>query len=448
MVQTQTEGRCGSPKKVPTPTPRPSPSPSATPTQNTETNSVSAQAQQCKAQFESLYQKCDSQINDTSYSCDEKNDSGMNSVANTASQVALMLGQQTAASIQAACSKMGDVAQAANGAVAAYRLTCSNSIKDCRSSCQDAIDYAKQNESCLAPFQGVGQPLVANGSSGGLLAKAVAEDKAKRCSDFDAKVSQANQAIQNYGLTSANATQCANLTSGESTPPPEFCKANPTYPGCAGAASTDCNNPQVAATSKVCICSKNPTDPTCLSGQVAQDSGVGAGGGIDASSRLGTNNDAEDFSGDIPSTPPISQGTSGLTSGQPIDGKQGAGAPIGESSSHSANTKKDGTGKVAAADSANSEGGGGYYGGSGSAFPSSSGGSSEKSAYAQVPASSTSNTQPGSPDLRQFLPGGKYGPRQRGVAGASGPDGITGPHSNIWQKIQNRYQFVSPTLMP
>jgi hypothetical protein len=34
------------------------------------------------------------------------------------------------------------------------------------------------------------------------------------------------------------------------------------------------------------------------------------------------------------------------------------------------------------------------------------------------------------------------------VAGSSGPDGITGPHSNIWQKVNNRYRTVVPTLLP
>jgi hypothetical protein len=36
----------------------------------------------------------------------------------------------------------------------------------------------------------------------------------------------------------------------------------------------------------------------------------------------------------------------------------------------------------------------------------------------------------------------------RGLAGISGPDGITGPHSDIWKKIQNRYQIKTSELMP
>lgn len=50
-------------------------------------------------------------------------------------------------------------------------------------------------------------------------------------------------------------------------------------------------------------------------------------------------------------------------------------------------------------------------------------------------------------DLRKFLPGGHVDPR-RALAGATGPDGITGPYSNIWHKINNRYFSIRPTLRP
>jgi hypothetical protein len=38
----------------------------------------------------------------------------------------------------------------------------------------------------------------------------------------------------------------------------------------------------------------------------------------------------------------------------------------------------------------------------------------------------------------------------RGLAGITGPDGITGPHTDIWKKIQNRYQvqMEASKLMP
>jgi hypothetical protein len=50
-------------------------------------------------------------------------------------------------------------------------------------------------------------------------------------------------------------------------------------------------------------------------------------------------------------------------------------------------------------------------------------------------------------DLKQFLPGGKMDPA-RGLAGISGPDGITGPNSDIWKKINIRYFSVKHSLLP
>jgi hypothetical protein len=61
-----------------------------------------------------------------------------------------------------------------------------------------------------------------------------------------------------------------------------------------------------------------------------------------------------------------------------------------------------------------------------------------------------SDAKNGLPDLRQFLPGGYADPRAHvGVTGLQvGIDGITGPHTDIWKKIQNRYQVLQGTLQP
>ena len=87
-------------------------------------------------------------------------------------------------------------------------------------------------------------------------------------------------------------------------------------------------------------------------------------------------------------------------------------------------------------------GGGGSFGGSGYG-----GGSGERNAAGMAGAAGAAKGK-GGPDLSKFLPGGQYDPKLRGLAGSGGPDGITGPHSNIWQKIQNRYRVMSPTLLP
>lgn len=53
----------------------------------------------------------------------------------------------------------------------------------------------------------------------------------------------------------------------------------------------------------------------------------------------------------------------------------------------------------------------------------------------------------GGPDWRKFLPGGQYDPR-RGIAGVTGPDGITGPATDLFGKVHNRYGAVGHTLKP
>ncbi|WP_374029629.1 hypothetical protein [Bdellovibrio bacteriovorus] len=407
--------------------------------QNQGGNQNQQQANQCVQQFEALLSQCNSQVDETSYQCDEKNDSGMTGVADTASQIALLMGQQTAASVQAACGKMGDLSQAAQGAVAAYRLNCSNSIKTCRETCDAPKNYVNSNATC---FNGG-----AGAANNGVYALSRAQSARDRCNNFDSKVQQAQQAIQNYGATAANASQCEEQTKGEATPPPDVCKQNPQIAGCTPAGPIDCSKPEMA-TNKVCVCSKTPTDPMCTNLGKASDVMVG-GGSFDPASRLNSGS-SDDFGGDIPDTPAISHGK--LPSGGPgeaVDGKQGAGADLATNPGSGSSLAGAGGGRSGAgggaADNATGGGSGFYGGGSGGGVFGGGGGGARGAAgsYGKVGANGKA---PGA-DLRQFLPGGKFDPR-RGVAGVSGPDGITGPHSNIWQKIQNRYQVVSPSLIP
>lgn len=86
-------------------------------------------------------------------------------------------------------------------------------------------------------------------------------------------------------------------------------------------------------------------------------------------------------------------------------------------------------------------GGGGLFGGSGSK----SGGGISSWFGGEKPQAAVN-----APDLRQFLPGGAKDPRKhRGIAGrAVGADGMSGPHANIWQMINNRYQYKKASLLP
>ncbi|KHD89894.1 MAG: hypothetical protein OM95_00980 [Bdellovibrio sp. ArHS] len=446
IVQTQTEGYCGKRPGSSTPsstqTRQPPDQNSGQNQNNQNQNQNQNQQSQCYTQYESLLQQCNTQIEDTSYTCDEKNDSGMNNVATTASQLALMMGQQTAASVQAACSRMGDLSQAASGALAAYRLTCSESMKTCRTTCDAAVEYVRANQSCF--------PSNSSNQLNAVNALSQAQSRRDRCDNFESKMNEAQQAIQNYGATSANASQCAEQNKGEVSNVPDFCKSTPNYPGCNPAAPVDCTKPDLATTNKVCICTKNPLDPACFAQQKNSDGRV-VGNMIDSSSRL-ANKAGDDLGGDLPGLPGIEQGQ--LPSGgygDAVDGSQGGmGGTLGSGGDGGGGSYSGLNGSGQASDEASMNVNGGYYGSGGARGFGSGGAEGEGRGVAGLgqSAAAAGNAAKGGPDLRQFLPGGKFDPRLRGIAGAAGPDGITGPHSNIWHKIQNRYKVVTPSLLP
>ncbi len=388
----------------------------------------------CTDEYQNLIRACQEEINSTSHTCDEKNDSGMAQVANTASQLSLMFGSQTAASIQAACSKMAGLTSAANAAVAAYRMTCSSAINSCKSSCSAAREYAASNASCIDTLAGPGSAAQMVES---------ADSSLERCAAFDNKVQEANQAIANFAGTMQNAAQCASLTAGDSTLP-EICKTNPTLPGCTNTGPVDCSNPAMAG-NKVCICSKNPTDPSCLSQSSAGTNVVG--GTTDSASRLATSGGGSDILGDLPDLPPIAHGkVGGGGAGEAIDGKQGGGAGISSLGGGGGGVGGGGGGAAAPEDGVQVTAG--FYGAGGGSMGGSGGSYGGGAAGARgIAGNGSSAKAPGQPDLTKFLPGGQFDPK-RGVSGMAGSDGITGPHSNIWQKIQNRYRVMAPTLLP
>lgn len=394
----------------------------------------SAAVDNCGYNFQKVLTECQMQSDKAQASCDSAQNSEMNSVSDTASQVALMLGQQAASSITAACSKMATLSQAANAALAGYRSSCGASIESGKSSCSEAISYIQQNgNSCVT----AGMP---SAHVSAFL------DEAKKAYDatttLTSKMEEAGQAMRNYANTAANATQCNNQTSASV---PDLCALYPNSPGCNNGV-VDCNNPSMA-TNKVCVCAKTPSDPMCVSAK----SGGGSmnGGTTDFSSRLGdgsSGNGLDSLTGDIPGLG-IEQGKANKSAANSVDGKQGGGAGIGGGDDGGGGIGGGGGGGHGAEDPlqvnagfyGGGAGGGGAYGGG---LPGSGGGAGGGYGAGGVGA------KPGGPDLRAFLPGGKFAPGQRGLAGAAGADGITGPHSNIWQKIQNRYQSMSPTLLP
>lgn len=387
---------------------------------------------QCMAQFQELLNKCETSKSEATNSCDQTQNQGMNGISGTASQIALVLGQATSASTHLACSKMAALSQAANAAVLAFQGTCQSSITSCVSACSEAQSYIKQNQA--ACFAG----LSASGMEEQLKSyTAQTSTPISLCKGLDSKVQQAQAAMNNIQQTAAASTACASETASI----PDLCLTNPKLAGCTTAV-VDCSSPSMA-NDKVCICTKNPSDPACIG---SKSTGDAYGGSQDFSSRM--NASTTSFGGDdIPGLDPIAQGTKSNGGGRSVDGKVGGGAGIAGG---------DGGGGGGGSRGGGGDGGeegsrvtAGFYGsGGGGGSAGVGGGNGAAGAGGRYGAQAGAKGAAGGPDLRAFLPGGKYDPRQRGLAGATGVDGITGPHTNIWRKIQNRYQATSPTLLP
>jgi hypothetical protein len=338
---------------------------------------------------------------------------------------------------------MGGVSQGANAGLAAYRTQCRSGKESCTSACasaKNAMDQCANQSSdpsaVKSAMQGMGeyQQVTSNNSS---------------CVALQTKLDEADQAISNYAKTAANSQDCANATSGmdpsmdasqAGDPNSAYCQAHPTIASCV----VDCSKASMAS-NPTCSYLKNPY---AGSGNLEKATGLTAsGGGYVAPTTAGAADlklgGDQPWMGTADLADRIAQAKSGAS--EALGGKQGNGANVGGGGGPNGGAAHKG-GPVL--DDGPNGAGSGFYGSSGAG----AGGAAAYAAAAAareryLAANGGKAGGPNVPDLRQFLPGGRMDPR-RMVAGMSGPDGITGPNSNIWQKVQNRYRVMSNSLLP
>lgn len=381
----------------------------------------------CSEDFDAEVSACEAATLKAAKSCNADN-SGLSNAANIASQTALLAGQKGAMGIQESCSKMADVAKAANIAVVGYRLLCGNAIKACTSACAVPLIPKCEGSSSVSVTGDARTAMAGNLSS---------------CQSFLDKMSEAAAAAQNYSLMEMNSQSCSLLSNGVTAS--EICKSNPDYPGCTPQEHMDCTNPKMAE-NKVCVCSKTPYDPMCT----PQSKGANEKNMITGADRrmnkgsAGVPIDVNDSWKDpaiAGSNRPASEDST------VIDGKQGGNPNLGSANLGPGLQKrlkeKKGIGDHPVL--------GGTYG---------NGGHSGEKKYEKlqledgsVKTEKNGNAKTGvadAPDLRKYLPGAN-GHGYRGIAGSTeniGIDGITGPHTSLWKKIQNRYRSIQDTLYP
>lgn len=370
---------------------------------NADVNSVTtAPAIQCKSDVDSAQAKCDP---------NKSQDVG--AVMQMAGGLQQSLSMATGSSIQAACGSMGKISEMASAATLAYKGYCSYAYSECQKSCNAAL----------------GDPTAVQD-------KAAVQKLLKSCNGMTQNIADASNAVMGLVGAKLNMDQCKNLATD--------CTLNPTSAYCL--AQADCTNTTVASTNLVCICQANPADSRCGAGT---NTGLNGGFGSPTVASTGSTTDGSLGNlglgdGGLGSITPPGAGTG--TNQQPqnlamgMQGGHNLGNTNGVNNAYQppgAAGSKDGKASILS----------GYYGGSGSGgFGSGSGSSGNgNGGYGYGPGGAGAGKS--GLDLKQFLPGGAKDP-SRGIAGISGPDGITGPNSDIWQKVNTRYYSVSPSLLP
>lgn len=384
--------------------------------------------------------KCRASLQQAEGMCNMNNSQEVKGAMNMANGIKNQMENAAFSNLQLACNGMGKLSQMTNAGLTAFKGYCSTQIGDCTEVCKTDLDAVERayNTTMGPPAPGV-LPTVTYQNVEDV------REMRRQCTSLNRNVQGAEEGLMKFMAMEETMKNCSLLTGNSFI---EECKKNPAYsPLCSLGGNTDCSNPSVAASNLVCKCRANPALPDC-------GGRLGSGGGIatnrtDLGSTSGDGADAGNFGGPGGGFDGMPGDIAG-GSNEPQDGslnRGGAGkAGIGESAGTGGRGGGAGGAAGAGGSGLNAKIIGGYgYGGAAGGGGSGGGGYQPGNAAAGGRNGAGPNDQ--RVDLRQFLPGGAKDP-SRGLAGISGPDGITGPNSDIWKKINTRYAAKTGTLLP
>jgi hypothetical protein len=400
------------------------------------------------------YDECATKLDKAFEMCDPKKNEQVMGVVNMAKMAASSFAGMSS---QGACGSLGKTAQLMNGASAAFSSTCAaqyhlaegdcgkdveligNDIKDLETDyyqalrTADAVQVTPAVTAARADAEALSEKLRSTRE-----ARDKVRQQANRAGAFDKNIGDAAQSIMMFAGVQMQMSQCQKLTGLD-------CTKSPSDPICAllngGGAVVDCST-TAGQSNPVCICQINPSAPQCASDTSGFNAGIGSGsGGADAG-----NLDLSKFGG----PGGFGDGGTGIFPAGAGPGEGGLGGSLQKGGSGRGNAQESGGGSNGRGGAAAGGPGGsgintkiiGGYGVGGSG----GGGSGGGSGY------SRGNTGgygagAGNPNLKQYLPGGKMDP-SRSIAGETGPDGITGPNTDIWKKVKTRYFAKKPSLLP
>lgn len=404
---------------------------------------VNTQAGDLAAEEAFAKSACAVDYNVTVKDCNANGDNKIMSASDGLVQGMSMFAASTGSDV--ACGGLGRGLALLNGAIAGFKVQCSRASSGCVNQCEAELETAKADVARIQVQMstGVYAPSLAQELAKAQRTEQLAKQYGNVCKREGQKGPQALTNILSIAGLLNQAKQCGAAASGGLA---QICAQNPELAACQQIQPANCTDPTVAATSTVCICQANPSDPRCGfkpsgSGQFASETpgggadGTGAGGGsFSGLSGLGGGID------------PYSDVTLGERKAPNYKDQnvRGGGGSGGIPSS--------GTGSGGGGGGGYAGGGGedanilrGYHGGRGAGG--SAVGSSRERGERAVAGGGTGRAGQANMDLKKFLPGGQMDPR-RGLAGITGPDGITGPNTDIWRKVKTRYHSVSGSLMP
>lgn len=295
------------------------------------------------------------------------------------------------------CGGIAAAQTGAQGALATFKMLCSNALDTCKQACTGTDSLSVSNLTA--------------------------------CKSKGVKANEANQQVAAAMVTmQGSVAACRNAFGDMAGMAQAHCASNP--------AACQFDMPQLQVGNVGADQAALPSPESLDSRGAASANNVGGSGGFNLSD-LGE--ESEGIGAIKPSTP--GQDVGGAKGGGGASG--GGGGPGGGAVAGGAGGKK-GSGGLLSNILSGFFGSGGGGSGGGGGWKSFFGGGKKDDAYAGT------QTGKGGPDLRQFLPGAMNDPmKNRGIAGQIvGKDGMTGPHSDIWKQIKNRYQYKRASLIP
>lgn len=386
--------------------------------------------------LEATISQCESQASETETMCSTAPGDTSNTVRHMIDQGS-QLAQQSSLD---ACSSIARSASTIQSGLSGVKMACAGIYDQCRSTCS-AASTELDGTTGIDPQQKQ-------------TFKTRLRNATLQCNRAQDHLRTLDQGLAQMQDSLARSSQCAAQLSAEGFAPPTYdqCKSNPSLKGCEYYFSaTDCSNPQTASSNLVCVCQSTPNDPRCSglnvpgSGKVSGGSSVGSssGGGAGADVTGGFGGGGFGTAGDEV----MAYGGEGSPYGPPnkpnAGGYGGGNLPASLNAPHERQQPQAQGSNINTNVTSKRRGGGllPLFGQRGA------GGSGNNPGAALDPNSPNAQNARRGVDLSKFLPGREMDPKRR-ISSTNGPDGITGPFSDNFKKVNARFVVLGHSLKP